>query len=434
MKKSALCFAVFIAAAGTLLGLGCLYQYGAGFINGPSQGTLFQFLTLTALFVICRSLPLYITPNSAIDMSFMCLFACMLLFGPCTTAAMILVSTPFTFETERGEGRHFLTMLNMSPIKTLFNMGNPILSVLVAGWVFRLLGGVPGDISLPGVLLPAAVFVALVILLNSSILFALLSLNGQVSFLRALRSDVVQLLPTFFCSAPIGFFMAFLMKMPSGAYLAILFMLPLMLARYAFKLYLANRQSYYNLLRTLMAAVEAKDECTNGHSKRVELYAGIVARQMNIPLKQQELITTAALLHDIGKIGINDMILNKPGALTPEERAVIQTHPAIAVNILADSDIGQEVRDIILHHHEYYDGRGYPDGTKGDEISILCYILSTVDAFDVITSDRPYRKGRSYDAAEKILLEESGKQFHPDCVRALVAAKEEILQVMEEHK
>ena len=107
---------------------------------------------------------------------------------------MILVSTPFTFETERGEGRHFFTMLNMSPLKTLFNMGNPIVSVLIAGWVFHLLGGVAGDISLPGVLLPAAVFVALVILLNSSILFALLSLNGQASFLMALRSDVVQLL------------------------------------------------------------------------------------------------------------------------------------------------------------------------------------------------------------------------------------------------
>lgn len=90
-----------------------------------------------------------------------------------------------------------------------------------------------------------------------------------------------------------------------------------------------------------------------------------------------------------------------------EERAVIQTHPSIAINILADSDIGPKVRDIILHHHEYYDGRGYPDGTKGDEISILCYILSTVDAFDVITSDRV---GTQIELSPQALLQACGGQ------------------------
>jgi putative nucleotidyltransferase with HDIG domain len=433
MKKSAVIFAALVASVGTLLGLFCLYLVIGQLIRqGPDSLPVAGFLTITILFIICRSLPLYITPNSAIDMSFMCLFACMLLSGPQATAAMVVISTPFTFEIDRAGGQHFFTIFNMSPLKTLFNMGNPVLAVLIAGVFYTLLGGVPGNITLPGVLLPAAVFVAIVLLLNSSILFLLLSLNGQVVFGLALRSDLVQLLPTFFCAAPIGFFMSFLMKMPSGPYLAVLFMMPMMLARYAFKMYLDNRQSYYKLLHTLAAAIEAKDECTNGHSRRVEQYASILARAMHLSRKDQELVSTAALLHDIGKIGINDAILNKPGALTPQEREIINTHPQIAVNILGDSDVSPQVLDIILHHHEYYDGRGYPLGTKGDEISILCYVLSTVDALDVITSDRPYRKGRSFEAAEQILLEESGKQFHPDCVKALISVKEEIIAVMRE--
>ena len=432
MKKAATVYAYSIAFIGTIFAIGCVYLYVQGLVVGTSPSNLPEFITLAIMFVICRSLPLYISPSSAVDMSFMCLFTCMLLYGPITTCAMIAISTPFTFEMERTASRqHFFTLFNMSPLKTLFNMGNPILSVLIAGYFFELLGGVAGNTALPGVLLPALVFVMTVIILNSSILYILLSFNGQVNFLKALKSDMVQLLPTFFSSAPIGYFMAILIVLPSGIYLAILFMLPLMLARYAFKMYLSNRQSYYKLIRTLTAAMEAKDTCTNGHSQRVEIYAEILARSMNLSSKQQEIVTTAALLHDIGKIGINDSILNKPGPLTTDERKVIQTHPRIGLTILDGAEINPLVKDTILHHHEYYDGRGYPDGTKMDEIPILSYILGTVDAFDVITSDRPYKKGRSFDEALAILQEESGKQFHPQVVASFIKIKDQIQAVME---
>ena len=123
--------------------------------------------------------------------------------------------------------------------------------------------------------------------------------------------------------------------------------------------------------------------------------------------------------------------MNKPGPLTPEERAIIETHPTIGLHILEDADLDPQVKDIVLHHHEYYDGRGYPGRTKGDEVSIMTYILGLVDAFDVITSDRPYRKGRDYEAAARILREEAGRQFHPEAVEAMLGIETEIRAIME---
>lgn len=432
MKRSAKVYAYAIAILGALLAVGCLALYITRQVTGAEPASLPTFLTLTILCIICRSLPLFITDESAIDMSFVCLFACQLLMGPVATGAMVALSTPFIFETNAKEkGIHLFSMFNLGPLKTLFNMGNPILSVLLAGGVYHWLGGVPGNLTLPGVLLPAVAFMVLTILLNSSLLYLLLTLMGQVRFFKVLREDMVQLLPTFLCTAPIGYFMAYLLQMPAGIWLAILFMLPLMLARYAFKLYLTNRSSYYNLITTLTAAMEAKDTCTNGHSLRVELYAGALAQAMGLTPKQQQVIMTAARLHDIGKIGINDAILNKPGALTVEERDIIQTHPAIGLHILQGADLDPAVKELVLHHHEFYDGRGYPNGTRGDEVSLSTYILGLVDAFDVITSDRPYRKGRDFAAAAQILREESGKQFHPQVVTAMLGIEAEILGIME---
>jgi putative nucleotidyltransferase with HDIG domain len=432
MKRSAQVYATIMAILGALLGAGCLALYVYGQATGSQPGNLPTFLTLTLLCVVCRSMPLIISPSSAIDMSFMCIFACLLLYGPITASAMAALSTPFLFETgHKDKGIHLMTMVNLGPLKTLFNLGNPILSILLAGLIYLALGGQPGNLQLPGVLLPAVPFILLVILLNSSLLYLLFTLDGQVKFFQVLREDMVQLLPTFLCSAPIGYFMATLLQMPSGPWLAILFMLPLMLARYAFKLYLDNRNNYDNLIRTLTAAMEAKDASTDGHSQRVEFYAGALARAMGLTPKQQQIVTTAARLHDIGKIGINDAILNKPGPLTPEERAIIETHPTIGLHILEDADLDPQVKAIVLHHHEYYDGRGYPGHTQGDEVSIMTYILGLVDAFDVITSDRPYRKGRDYEAAARILREEAGRQFHPDAVEAMLGIETEIRAIME---
>ena len=136
-------------------------------------------------------------------------------------------------------------------------------------------------------------------------------------------------------------------------------------------------------------------------------------------------LSDAALFHDIGKIGVPDSILQKPGALTPEERAIIQRHPQQGVDILRNIDAYQELIPLILHHHEFYDGRGYPDGTAGDQVPLEVYILGAADAYDAITSDRPYRKGRTPLQAAAILREEAGKQFHPQVAVTLAELAED---------
>lgn len=210
------------------------------------------------------------------------------------------------------------------------------------------------------------------------------------------------------------------MEIKNGEFLVILITLPLLLARYSFVLYLDVKQNFYNMLKTLTAALEAKDKYTEGHSHRVEDYAEMISRKLHCSLSEQDNIKVAALLHDVGKIGIDDEILNKPGPLTPEERKVIMTHPLISEAILENVKLNKKVRSAIRHHHERYDGGGYPDGTKRDEIGMEAYIIGVADAFDAMTSDRAYCASMPIERVARILQEESGKQFHPKAVSAFL--------------
>ena len=149
-------------------------------------------------------------------------------------------------------------------------------------------------------------------------------------------------------------------------------------------------------------------------------YSTLIAQEMGLSQKRVNRLQNGAVFHDIGKIGIPDAILQKPGRLTDAERLEIQQHPIIGVDILKNIDAYRDILDLVRHHHERYDGGGYPDGTVGEQISLEVYILGAADAYDAITSDRPYCKGRSPEVAARILREEAGKQFHPQV--AMVAA------------
>ncbi|NLH01131.1 MAG: HD-GYP domain-containing protein [Clostridiales bacterium] len=235
---------------------------------------------------------------------------------------------------------------------------------------------------------------------------------------------MIDFLPSVVAAAPIGYFIAKFLIMDGGEYMVILFILPLLLARYSFTLYVDVKQNYYVMLKTLTYSLEAKDEYTRGHSERVEEYAKKLAKEMRLSQTQIENISVAALLHDIGKIGIDESILRKPASLSPEERLVIQKHPEISVSILKEVKLAPVVFDIILHHHERYDGRGYPSGKGGDELPIEVYILGVADTYDAITSTRPYSRGNSPEYAKQVIIEEKGKQFHPKVVDAFVRAYE----------
>jgi putative nucleotidyltransferase with HDIG domain len=170
---------------------------------------------------------------------------------------------------------------------------------------------------------------------------------------------------------------------------------------------------YLGTMATLMETVEAKDIYTRGHTDRVTELAGALARAVGIKGEQLEEIKRAAALHDIGKIALPDRIILKPGPLTIDERAMLQEHSERAEKILQHLKFLDSVRIIVRAHHEKYDGSGYPDGLRGEEAPLGARILAIVDAFDAMTSVRPYRQAMStWDALEEI-ENNSGKQFDP---------------------
>lgn len=169
-----------------------------------------------------------------------------------------------------------------------------------------------------------------------------------------------------------------------------------------------------NILFSLAAALDAKDTYTRGHSERVASYAAGLAKALTLSEREVEMIRRGALLHDIGKIGVRDSVLCKPGALSEEEMAHVKTHPVRGYEICAPCNSLKPCLSCIRHHHERFDGGGYPDGIAGDKIPIEGMITAIADAYDAMTTDRPYRPGMSRDAARAVFEKEAPKgQWHP---------------------
>lgn len=175
-----------------------------------------------------------------------------------------------------------------------------------------------------------------------------------------------------------------------------------------------------NVLFVLAKAVEAKDCYTEGHLKRMRDYCAGFAKYLGLSSEMEVAIEYAGILHDIGKIGISEDILAKSGSLTKEEFEEIKKHPVIGEDIVRPLRFAKVVAPAVRGHHERWDGSGYPDGLRGEEISLGARIVSIVDAFDAMTSDRPYRKAMSYDDATEILQKEKGAQWDAKLVDAFV--------------
>jgi HD-GYP domain-containing protein (c-di-GMP phosphodiesterase class II) len=172
-----------------------------------------------------------------------------------------------------------------------------------------------------------------------------------------------------------------------------------------------------SLICALNQLLDLKDLNTGVHSTRLAEWALHVACELGLDQNGLGDIETAALLHDIGKVGIPDAILNKPGKLTHEEYELMKKHPEYGWAVLRQVPGMERASLLILHHHESYDGRGYPGGLKGEEIPTGSRIVSVIDAFDAMVSNRPYRNGLPLEEAERRLLESSGRQFDPDVVK-----------------
>jgi HD-GYP domain-containing protein (c-di-GMP phosphodiesterase class II) len=185
-----------------------------------------------------------------------------------------------------------------------------------------------------------------------------------------------------------------------------------------------NRALFMGSIQMLAGAVDEKDPYTRGHSDRVTRYSLMIAKEMNLPSAFMEILQISAQLHDVGKIGIEDHILKKPGALTEEEFEVMKTHTTKGANILRPVTQLAEMLPGIELHHEALDGRGYPYGLKGDQIPLLARVIAVADTFDALTTNRPYQQAHTPDQALQIIKNLAGKRLDPAAVAALLAVYE----------
>ena len=174
------------------------------------------------------------------------------------------------------------------------------------------------------------------------------------------------------------------------------------------------------VMYALAAAMAARDPCTEAHTRRVAQLARTIGRRMGLAPEAQDALYRGGILHDIGKIGIPDEVLLKPGELDFEEQITIHLHPIIGEQIAAPSESAADLLPMIRHHHERYDGTGYPDRLAGDQIPLLARILSVCDAYDAMTSDRPYRTRLSATDALTVLRNGSARQWDPRVVRSMI--------------
>jgi HD-GYP domain-containing protein (c-di-GMP phosphodiesterase class II) len=192
-----------------------------------------------------------------------------------------------------------------------------------------------------------------------------------------------------------------------------------------------EKKAHLESIKTLSEAIAIREPYTQGHIQRVSKYAEVIGREMELSAKDMETLEYGCVLHDVGKIGINVDIINKDKKLEDYEYEKIKKHPEMGVKIIEGVPFLEKSKDIILYHQERYDGKGYPEGLKGEEIPLLARIVSVADTYDAIVSDRPYRKGLTHEKALETIKKEAFKQFDPKIVDIFVKKEKEICEITE---
>ena len=424
MKKQATVYIALVSMIGIVLGLQCCYAYFMPFLMGQSDVALHMLGIPLLICAMCRSLPINVRNDERLDLSVISVLAVYLTQGANAAVAIYMLSSFFTFEPVPGK-KKYQHIFRIGAQKVLFNDSTIILSVLLPDLLLRWMipAWMPGDLSLPAVILPTALFSVLTFVTNGVLQLTMFCLNGMIVPAEMIHM-LLGLTPNVIAAMPLGLLIGIGYSSETNMWVVFLLLFPLLLARYAWKLFLDSESARTRLIRAFINSIEAKDKYTQGHSERVAEYSIKIAQQMKLSRKQIQLIRQGAVLHDIGKIGISEAILNKPGRLTDEERNEIQQHPLIGIKILEEVGLEPEVLEMVRSHHERYDGNGYPDGRVAREVSLATRILCVADAYDAMTSDRPYRQGMSQETALGILEECKSTQFDPVIVDAMIKAME----------
>ena len=399
----------------------------ASILNLNEQSDLFSLIFFIAICTISESMTISTSDNSAVSVGFAVSLAVIILFTPMEAAIIIFMGSLLQFDNSEGVIKH---IFNTSVYKRVFNSSAYMLGVFVTTLIFKLMTGYNWTLKFSGMsILPIVVALVVYFIMHLIIYIPLFSMLQEKSFKESFMEHY-WISRHLVALAPFGILISFAF-LNYGWFMVILIFGPLMIARLSFIQYMDTKQMYFETIETLSSALDAKDEYTNGHSKRVSEYALEIAREMGLGKFQKDLILNAALLHDIGKIGIADAIIKKEGKLTLGELYEIKRHPEIGEKIIGNIGFLRDVSRIIRHHHERFDGNGYPDALQRDEIPIEAHILSVADAYDAMTSDRPYREAMGTVMAVEIIMEEAGKQFDPIVVSAFTRYIDRISETVE---
>ncbi|NLM47090.1 MAG: HD-GYP domain-containing protein [Firmicutes bacterium] len=303
--------------------------------------------------------------------------------------------------------------------KMLFNASQLALSAGLAGYVFQFFDSSPGKFVFLEDMLPIAISSCVYFLFNSVIVMLAITLSQKVSFWGVWLTTFRWSVPNYFATLPLGVLIAAVNNSMGIAGVTLL-IIPLIVARHTFLMYMDMRNQYISTIRALTKTIDAKDHYTHGHSERVARYAIWIGQEMRLPEDQLELLEYLALMHDIGKIGVPENILNKPSRLSDEEFKLVQDHAAVGADILGNIKyIGQHA-DIVRYHHERVDGRGYPDGLTGEDIPLGAKIICVADAYDAMTSERVYRRPMTKEEAVQELLRCANTQFDAKVVDSFI--------------
>lgn len=393
-----------------------------------------QWIVIAALTLLTGSFSVKVASiNARISVSEAFVFLAVLLFGAAAGTITVLLEALVVLFWMSPAGR--------PPHRLLFNLSAPMVAIWLSATVFFYFSGIQPYSVRPAPLselfLPLAGFTTLYFLLNSWLVAIVVGLETRQSPAIIWWEKFIWLSVTYFSSASVAALIVTYSRELDVSTLAIIG--PLVLVSYlTFRTAMGRVEDsnkhlsdlnrlYLSTIETLAMAIDAKDQITHGHIRRVQSYAvGLATRVGVTDGTLIKAIEAAALLHDMGKLAVPEYILNKPGRLSAAEFEKMKLHASVGADILSAIDFPYPVVPIVRHHHESWDGTGYPAGLKGTDIPIGARILSVVDCFDALTSDRPYRPRLSNDEALKVLLERKGSMYDPLIVDTFVRVHSEI--------
>lgn len=378
----------------------------------PHGASPSPFILVGALILIAMSesqpvaLPVggYATAGTVFD------FPMILLLGPFWTSAVDLAATV----TVQG------LWLRKPPVRVVHNSAIYVLTsfATAAAWVAA--GGELGRVRFPQDAWPLVVAGAVYFVTNTAFVSTVIGLTAGPDPVRIWRRNFQQGIVHHLAFVALGSLVA-IVYTSAGPWGLLLFALPFLVIRYSFKLYVELKSDLKDFVRTLTEVLEEVDPYTRHHSVRVAEYSVRLARGLRRPEREVEEIEYAALVHDLGKIGPQHQhILQKPGSLTHEEQRTLRAHPAAGAEIVAKVRALRRVAEIVRSHHERPDGQGYPFGLRAEDVPVGARILNVADAFDAMTSDRPYRRALPVDAALRELERGRGSQFDAEVVGCLM--------------